>query len=61
MADPDDARQPPARLRGLVTWQVSKASTLGARLTARRLPLGARTDFAVLRLWRSTERSARRI
>ncbi|GAA1931845.1 MarR family winged helix-turn-helix transcriptional regulator [Streptantibioticus ferralitis] len=48
MTDTDDALQPPARLRGLVSWQASKASTLGARLTARRLPLGARADFAVL-------------
>jgi len=44
----DDAVQPPARLRGLTSWQASKASTLGARLTARRMPLGARADFAVL-------------
>jgi DNA-binding MarR family transcriptional regulator len=48
MTEPDDAIQPPARLRELVTWQASKASTLGARLFARRLPLGARADFAVL-------------
>jgi MarR family transcriptional regulator, lower aerobic nicotinate degradation pathway regulator len=48
MADTDDAVQPPARLRGLASWQASKASTLGARLTARRMPLGARADFAVL-------------
>jgi MarR family transcriptional regulator, lower aerobic nicotinate degradation pathway regulator len=48
MTEPDDAVQPPARLRELVTWQASKASTLGARLFARRLPLGARADFAVL-------------
>ena len=40
--------QPPARLRGLASWQASKISTLGARLTARRMPLGARGDFAVL-------------
>jgi DNA-binding MarR family transcriptional regulator len=48
MVDVDHALQPPARLRGLASWQASKASTLGARLTARRMPLGARTDFAVL-------------
>jgi len=43
-----DGLQPPARLRALTSWQVSKLSTLGARLSARRLPLSARTDFAVL-------------
>ena len=48
MADMDHAVQPPARLRGLASWQASKASTLGARLFARRMPLGARTEFAVL-------------
>lgn len=48
MASPDDDPQPPARLRELASWQASKVSTLGARLTARRMPLGARTDFAVL-------------
>jgi len=48
MADTDHAVQPPARLRGLASWQASKTSTLGARLTARRMPLSARTDFAVL-------------
>src|SRR6187549_522519 len=48
MVDVDDGSQPPARLRGLATWQVSKASTVGARLDARRLPLSARSDFAVL-------------
>ena len=37
-----------ARLRGLASWQASKVSTLGARLFARRMPLGARADFAVL-------------
>lgn len=40
--------QPPARLRGLASWQASKVSTLGARLTTQRMPLGARADFAVL-------------
>jgi MarR family transcriptional regulator, lower aerobic nicotinate degradation pathway regulator len=48
MEDTHDAPQPPARLRGLASWQASKVSTLGARLTARRMPLGARADFAVL-------------
>jgi len=48
MADTDHTAQPPARLRGLASWQASKTSTLGARLTARRMPLSARTDFAVL-------------
>lgn len=48
MTDTDNPPQPPARLRGLVSWQASKISTLGARLTARRMPLGARADFAVL-------------
>ncbi|MEY9836453.1 MarR family winged helix-turn-helix transcriptional regulator [Streptacidiphilus sp. EB103A] len=48
MADMDHALQPPARLRALTSWQASKVSTLGARLTARRMPLGARADFAVL-------------
>lgn len=40
--------QPPARLRALASWQAGKVSTLGARLTASRMPLGARADFAVL-------------
>lgn len=40
--------EPPDRLRQLVSWQASKVSTVGSRLTARRMPLGARTDFAVL-------------
>lgn len=40
--------QPPARLQTLTSWQVSKVSTLAARLTASRMPLGARTDSAVL-------------
>jgi DNA-binding MarR family transcriptional regulator len=48
MAETDDAPRPPARLRGLTSWQASKVSTLGARLTARRMPLGARSDFAVM-------------
>jgi MarR family transcriptional regulator, lower aerobic nicotinate degradation pathway regulator len=48
MTDKEDSLRPPARLRGLVSWQASKVSTLGARLTAQRMPLGARADFAVL-------------
>ncbi|AGZ39498.1 MarR family winged helix-turn-helix transcriptional regulator [Actinoplanes friuliensis] len=44
----DHTVRPPARLRALVSWQTSKVSTLGARLTAPRMPLGARADFAVL-------------
>lgn len=40
--------QPPARLQTLTSWQVSKVSTLAARLTAARMPLSARTDSAVL-------------
>src|SRR4051812_38499100 len=48
MVDVDQVPQPPARLRRLASWQTHKASTLGARLTARRMPLGSRSDFAVL-------------
>ena len=44
----DDGLQPPARLRGLASWQANKASILGARLAARHMPLTARSDFAVL-------------
>ena len=40
--------QPPARLRRLVSWQTGRVSTLGARLTAQRMALGARADFAML-------------
>lgn len=47
MTEADDV-QPPTRLRALASWQANKVSTLGARLTARRMPLGARADFAVL-------------
>ncbi|MGH3280277.1 MAG: MarR family winged helix-turn-helix transcriptional regulator [Trebonia sp.] len=46
--DGDDGPQPPARLRGLASWQANKASVLGARVTARHMPLTARSDFAVL-------------
>lgn len=48
MADTDDVLRPPARLRGLVSWQAGKVLTLGTRLTARYMPLTARSDFAVL-------------
>src|SRR5215472_9837110 len=44
----DDGLQPPARLRTLASWQANKASILGARMTARHMPLTARSDFAVL-------------
>ncbi|HEX5202255.1 MarR family winged helix-turn-helix transcriptional regulator [Paractinoplanes rhizophilus] len=39
---------PPALLRTLASWQTSRISILGARLTAARMPLEARSDFAVL-------------
>jgi DNA-binding MarR family transcriptional regulator len=48
MADTDDDPQPPTRLRALTSWQASRVSTIGARMTARRMPLTARSDFAVL-------------
>ncbi len=44
----EDSVLPPLRLRLLTSWQASKVTTLGARLTARRMPLGSRSDFAVL-------------
>ncbi len=44
----DNGLRPPARLRRLTSWQASKVSTLGARLTARHMPLTARAEFAVL-------------
>src|SRR5271170_3795344 len=44
----DDGLRPPARLSGLASWQANKASILGARITARHMPLTARSDFAVL-------------
>jgi DNA-binding MarR family transcriptional regulator len=43
-----DTTQPPARLRALISWQAGKINTVGARLTASRMPLAARGDFAVL-------------
>jgi MarR family transcriptional regulator, lower aerobic nicotinate degradation pathway regulator len=48
MTDVDQMPRPPARLRGLVSWQANKVSTLGARLFAQRMTLSARGDFAVL-------------
>lgn len=48
MGDADDDFALPARLRALTSWQTSKLSTIGARMTARRMPLSARSDFAVL-------------
>jgi MarR family transcriptional regulator, lower aerobic nicotinate degradation pathway regulator len=44
----DHGLQPPARLRRLTSWQANKVSILGARMTARHMPLTARSDFAVL-------------
>jgi MarR family transcriptional regulator, lower aerobic nicotinate degradation pathway regulator len=44
----DDELRPPARLRKLTSWQANRVSTLGARMTARHMPLTARSDFAVL-------------
>lgn len=44
----EDDLRPPARLRALTSWQASKVSTIGARMTARHMPLTARSDFAVL-------------
>ncbi|AGL16241.1 MarR family transcriptional regulator [Actinoplanes sp. N902-109] len=38
----------PALLRSLASWQSSRISVIGARLTAARMPLEARSDFAVL-------------
>lgn len=48
MADANEDLQPPARLRALTSWQAHKLSTIGARMTARHMPLTARSDFAVL-------------
>jgi|SRR5687768_9708884 DNA-binding MarR family transcriptional regulator len=48
MPETDDDPQPPARLRAFTSWQASRISTIGARMTARRMPLTARSDFAVL-------------
>lgn len=38
----------PARLRSLVSWQAGRVATVGARLTGARMPLEARSEFAVL-------------
>jgi MarR family transcriptional regulator, lower aerobic nicotinate degradation pathway regulator len=38
----------PALLRNLISWQAGRVHTLGTRLTAARMPLEARSDFAVL-------------
>ncbi|MGC5165874.1 MarR family winged helix-turn-helix transcriptional regulator [Luteimicrobium sp. DT211] len=48
MEETDDDVRPPARLRALTSWQASRVSTIGARATARHMPLSARSDFAVL-------------
>ncbi|MEC3997033.1 MarR family transcriptional regulator [Actinacidiphila sp. DG2A-62] len=48
MSDADDDLRPPARLQALTSWQANKVSTIGARTTARHMPLTARSDFAVL-------------
>lgn len=48
MTDDDPGIRPPARLRALASWQTGKVSTLATRLTAPRMPLGGRADFAVL-------------
>ena len=40
--------EPPSRLRRLASWQAGRVATLGARMTAARMPSEARTDFAVL-------------
>ncbi|QAY58576.1 MarR family transcriptional regulator [Microbacterium protaetiae] len=48
MVDTDDEFHTPARLSALTSWQAHKVSTLGARMTARHMPLTARSDFAVL-------------
>ena len=48
MRDASDDLEPPARLRTLTSWQASQLSKIGARMIARRMPLSARSDFAVL-------------
>jgi len=45
-----DAPMPPEALRTLVSWQTGRVATIGARLTGARMPLEARSDFAVLSL-----------
>ncbi|MCL2515599.1 MAG: MarR family transcriptional regulator [Microbacteriaceae bacterium] len=44
----DNEVRAPQALRHLVSWQAGRLATIGARLTAQRLPLEARSDFAVL-------------
>jgi DNA-binding MarR family transcriptional regulator len=48
MTETEEGLRPPARLRELASWQTGKVATLGARLFARHMPLGARADYAVL-------------
>src|SRR6201996_4596271 len=48
MVDGGQVWRPAARRQEPLSWQASKVSTLGARLFARTMPLGARADFAVL-------------
>src|SRR3954469_11384598 len=43
-----DEPTPPLALRTLVSWQAGRLATLGARLTASRMPLEVRSDYAVL-------------
>jgi len=43
-----DEPDPPQALRTLVSWQAGRLATIGARLTGARMPLEARSDFAVL-------------
>ncbi|OIH94176.1 MULTISPECIES: MarR family winged helix-turn-helix transcriptional regulator [unclassified Curtobacterium] len=38
----------PQALRSLVSWQAGRVAVLGTRLTGQRMPLEARSDFAVL-------------
>lgn len=40
--------RPPQRLRSLISWQAGRVHTIGGRLTAARMPLNARSDFALL-------------
>lgn len=48
MSTPPDSPRPPAALRRLASWQAGRLATIGTRLTASRMPLEARSDFAVL-------------
>lgn len=43
-----DEPRPPRALLTLVSWQAGRLATIGARLTAARMPLEVRSDFAVL-------------